>query len=700
MIAHKHITKIIAVVMAVAVCLCLCAVAFSRQIKAAAGDTGISMEYETALFDTDSVISVNILMDDVDWNAMLENSTAEEYYQCDVEINGTTFYRVGIRPKGNTSLTSIASDPTTDRYSFKLEFDHYVDGQSCFGLDKLILNNNYADATNMKEALIYDMYQYLGADASLYNYAKISVNGEYWGVYLALEAVEDSFMLRNYGAQSGELYKPDSMNIGGGKDFGDFNADDMDFGNMTPPDTQENANQANSSAPSQTPDTVDTSQNRDSSGETSAEPPTDSGERPSMDFNFAGGKGGFSMSGGGADLNYTDDELDSYETIWDGEVTSTKKSDHKRVVTALKNISEGNDLETYMDIDNLLRYMAVHVFSVNEDSLSGMMAHNYYLYESGGKLNLIPWDYNLALGGMGGSSDATSVVNDAIDNAFSGTNFFDTLMEDETYHDQYYAYLQQLVNEYIGGGGFDAFYERVRSQIDELVERDPTAFYSYDEYLTAVDTLYQVVKLRGQSIQSQLDGTIPSTESVQRNSDALVDASALDLSVMGSMNTGGGSGGGFGFHAPTTSENTSDTPDTAQDTSETQTAPDVSAESENTPSSDFDPSQFGGEMPDGFDPSQINGEPPSGFDSSQFAGGSQDASDNTQQTDENAQNGGKGNSGGRPSMGSFPGSTGSTSSAASAKDLILYGVSLLVFAAAMLFAVLYRRRPRKRYQKA
>lgn len=671
MIAHKHITKIIAVVMAVAVCLCLCAVAFSSQIAAAMGDMDISMEYETELFDTSSILTVNILMDDADWNDMLTNATAEEYYQCDVEINGTTFYRVGIRPKGNTSLTSIASDPTTDRYSFKLEFDHYVDGLTCFGLDKLILNNNYADATNMKEALIYDMYQYLGADASLYNYAKISVNGEYWGVYLALEAVEDSFMLRNYGAQSGELYKPDSMNIGGGKDFGDFNADDMDFGNMTPPDTQGNANQANSSAPSQTPDTVDPPQNRDSSGETSAEPSTDSGERPSMDFNFGGGMGGFSMGGGGADLNYTDDELDSYETIWDGEVTSTKKSDHKRVVTALKNISEGNDLETYMDIDNLLRYMAVHVFSVNEDSLSGMMAHNYYLYESGGKLNLIPWDYNLALGGMGGSSDATSVVNDAIDNAFSGTNFFDTLMEDETYHSQYYTYLQKLVSEYIDGGGFDAFYERVRSQIDELVETDPTAFYSYDEYLTAVDTLYQVVKLRGQSIQGQLDGSIPSTEEAQRSSDALVDASTLDISVMGSMNIGGG-GGGFGFNAPTASENTSDTPDAAQDTSETQTAP------------------------DGFDASQFGGRPPSGFDSSQLSGGSQDASDNPQQTDENAQNGGNGNSGGRPTMGNFPGNSGSTSSAASIKNLILYGVSLLVFAVAMLFAVLYHRRPKNR----
>ena len=501
MLAHKHITKIVAAVMAAAVCLCLCAVAFSGQLTAWAGDKGIAQEYETALFDTSSILSVNIQMDEADWNDMLENAMAETYYQCNVEVNGTMFYQVGIRPKGNTSLSAIANDDTTDRYSFKLEFDHYVDGQTCFGLDKLILNNNYADATNLKEALIYDMYQYLGADASLYNYAKISVNGEYWGVYLALEGVEDSFQLRNYGTESGELYKPESMGMGGGK-------------------AQERP---------------------DGMPEGDAEPP-----------------GGMGRNSGGADLNYTDDDLDSYETIWDGEVTKTNQADHERVVKALKNIAEGNDLETYMDIDNLLRYLAVHVFSVNEDSLSGMMAHNYYLYESDGKLSLIPWDYNLALGGMGGmgggmpggsgeteeSSGATSVVNSPIDDAFSGTDFFDTLLENETYHSQYEAYLQQLVSEYINGGGFDAFYERVRSQIDELVETDPTAFYSYDEYETAAETLYQVVKLRGQSIQGQLDGTIPSTEEAQRDSDALVDASDLDVSVMGTMNMGGGNGAG------------------------------------------------------------------------------------------------------------------------------------------------------------
>ena len=54
-------------------------------------------------------------------------------------------------------------------------------------------------------------------------------------------------------------------------------------------------------------------------------------------------------------------------------------------------------------------------------------------------------------GGMGGGSSATSMVNSAIDNAFSATDFFDKLMENKTYYNQYHAYLQQLVDKYVNG---------------------------------------------------------------------------------------------------------------------------------------------------------------------------------------------------------------------------------------------------------
>ena len=76
MIASGHITRIVAAVMAIAVCLCFCAAAFSESITAAAGGSGVTMEYETALFDTGEVLSVNILMDEADWADMLENALA------------------------------------------------------------------------------------------------------------------------------------------------------------------------------------------------------------------------------------------------------------------------------------------------------------------------------------------------------------------------------------------------------------------------------------------------------------------------------------------------------------------------------------------------------------------------------------------------------------------------------------------------
>lgn len=575
MVTNKYITRIASVIMAAAVILCLMASLFSDKLQEVYGNNAVTMKYESKLFSTDQIMDIDILMDEDDWNNMLENAISEEYYSCNVVVNGKTFYSVGIRPKGNTSLSSIVNDPDTDRYSFKLEFDHYIEGQTCYGLDKLILNNNYADATNMKEAIVYDMYQYLGVDASLYNYAKISVNGDYRGVYLALEAVEDSFMLRNYGTEDGNLYKPESMGIGGGVDGKDGDGwqmeekpDGEDFlqkGEM--PDGEDFPQKG------EMPDGEDFLQKGEMpdgedfprKGEMpDGEDFPQKGEMPDRDNipqmgeapngEAADIKMGIMGGNGGSDLNYTDDDLDSYSTIWDGEITDSDKKDHKRVVEALKNISEGTDLETYMDVDNILKYMAVHTFVVNDDSLSGTMAHNYYLYEYNGKLNILPWDYNLSFGGMsmggkmgGQSLGATSVINDAIDTPFSITDFFNALLENEEYLEQYHGYLNELVEKYMNGGEFEKTYERIRSQIDDLVGNDPTAFYSYEEYEEAANMLIEVVQLRAKSVSGQLAGTIPSTdEGQQQDSSNLIDGSDIDLSVMGSFSGGGGGNEGQG----------------------------------------------------------------------------------------------------------------------------------------------------------
>lgn len=222
MITSRHIQKVIWAAVLPAVLVLGILAAFSNQLS-----SGISLSYEQKLFDTDQVMTVNIRIDEDEWDDLLETAISETYYCCDIEINGETYYRVGIRAKGNTSLSMVASSDS-DRYSFKVKFDEYVDGQTCYGLDKLVLNNNYSDATMMKEAVVYDMFAFLDVDASLYNYARISVNGEYWGVYLALEAVEESFALRNYGIHYGNLYKPDSMEMGGAGRMKDVDLDQIE----------------------------------------------------------------------------------------------------------------------------------------------------------------------------------------------------------------------------------------------------------------------------------------------------------------------------------------------------------------------------------------------------------------------------------------------------------------------------------------
>ena len=263
--------------------------------------------------------------------------------------------------------------------------------------------------------------------------------------------------------------------------------------------------------------------------------------------NFVGGTGGFG-SGSAAALNYIDDDLDSYSVIWDSQVFSSTKSDHKRVVQALKNISEGTNLEQAMDVDSVLRYMAVQTFVVNLDGLSGNMAHNYYLYEKNGQLSLIPWDYNLAFGGFQ-SSDASSTINFPVDTPFSSgvstedRQFFMALLNVEEYREQYHAYLSQLVEEYVDGGRFDEVYQRIRGQIDTLVADDPTSFYTYEEYDQAAQMLYQTVLLRAESVKGQIGGSIPATTAEQQeNPSLLMEMSSIDLSVMGSM-MGGGRGG-------------------------------------------------------------------------------------------------------------------------------------------------------------
>lgn len=571
MSTHKHVDLLCIILILAILAGVTSLFAMSGGIQS---QEGMEKEYETGLFDTSVVHTLDITIDD--WEGFLAQCENEEYAMCDVTIDGETVQSVGIRAKGNTSLSMVRSYGN-DRYSFKLEFDHYQDGINYQGLDKLSLNNIIQDNTYMKDYLSYQMMEAFGVDTPLCSYIYLTVNGEDWGLYLAVEAVEESFLERNYGSDAGELYKPDSTDMGGGRGAGENFEMPEDFDpaatealpsgqaddgaapaaegqtEALPPEPDQTDTETAPQADSQTEAPADAQQPTQGRGGMGGGQRPDFGDLPE-DFDPAqagedamGGPGGGMGGGMGSDdvkLLYTDDDYDSYANIFDNAKTDLTDADKDRLIQSLKTLNEGENIASVVDVDEVMRYFVVHNFLCNFDSYTGAMVHNYYLYEEDGVLSMIPWDYNLAFGGFQGGSDATSMVNYPIDTPVSGGSTDDRPMiawifNDETYTQQYHDLFAQFLTEYFDSGTFAAEFDRVVELISPYVEKDPTKFCTYEEFQTGMATLKEFCQLRAESIRGQLDGTIPATsDGQQADRSALVDASCLSISDMGTMNGG------------------------------------------------------------------------------------------------------------------------------------------------------------------
>lgn len=180
--------------------------------------------YAAHIFQEDTVNEINIEIDEADWQDMLENPLEEEYHKANVTINGETVGNVAIRTKGNTSLTFVANSDS-DRYSFKLDFDYYDNNGNYYGLKKLCLNNNYSDNSSMREYISYKIMGEMGLDVPECAYSHITVNGEEWGLYLAVEPVDEVFLAEHFADATGDLYKPEGMGYTGADLV--YNGDDI-----------------------------------------------------------------------------------------------------------------------------------------------------------------------------------------------------------------------------------------------------------------------------------------------------------------------------------------------------------------------------------------------------------------------------------------------------------------------------------------
>ena len=154
------------------------------------------------------VNSLYITITDENWNDMLDNPLDEEYHDASITYNGVTLDSVAIRTKGGSSLNAVANS-TSDRYSFKVDINEYVDGQKFFGLKKFTLQNSYNDPSYMREVIAYDLLSEMGVVTPQHSYVNFYVNGELFGFYLMVEAIDGEFLESNFLNSNGDMYKPD-----------------------------------------------------------------------------------------------------------------------------------------------------------------------------------------------------------------------------------------------------------------------------------------------------------------------------------------------------------------------------------------------------------------------------------------------------------------------------------------------------------
>lgn len=144
---------------------------------------------------------------DADFRYYMEDpSTRPEIArEADVLVDGIPMLKIGFRQKGNFSNIGATIKP---KKPFKIEFDEFVD-QRYQGLKSINLNNGTDDPSYFREPLSYYLLRNAGVVAPRTSFAKLFVNGEYWGLYTVVEQVDKVFLRDHFGSDvnDGNLYK-------------------------------------------------------------------------------------------------------------------------------------------------------------------------------------------------------------------------------------------------------------------------------------------------------------------------------------------------------------------------------------------------------------------------------------------------------------------------------------------------------------
>lgn len=144
------------------------------------------------------------------------------------------------------------------------------------------------------------------------------------------------------------------------------------------------------------------------------------------------------------------------------------------------------EIEKVLNVDQVLRYLAVSSMLVHLDNYTGM-GHNYYLYEeSPGYFTLLPWDLNMAFGTfrMGASQGdvADFYIDEPVTNGMDSRPLVKRLLAHPPYMERYHQYHEDLLAGAFAEGVMEKRIDAWVALIRPYVEKDENKFFTMEQF--------------------------------------------------------------------------------------------------------------------------------------------------------------------------------------------------------------------------
>ena len=155
-----------------------------------------------SFYDTEVVRQLEITFEQDNWSDLLDSMRihGDGLLIGNIKIGENNYENVGVRYRKTKSFK-----PGGKQNALYVKLDYIDKDQNHEGYESLILSNMLRDPSMVREVLGYEIARkYMPAPQA--NYARVSINGEYVGLYANIEAVDDQFLVKHFGSSDNSFF--------------------------------------------------------------------------------------------------------------------------------------------------------------------------------------------------------------------------------------------------------------------------------------------------------------------------------------------------------------------------------------------------------------------------------------------------------------------------------------------------------------